>query len=173
MASKKNPWKTWHPSCVCTVCYILDGKGKVLLIERKKKGFGNGKICAPGGHQEKGETTEQCCIRETMEEVGLKVSNPVHVGKLNFLIPGNNMEGHVFIATEYEGTPVESSEARPFWADLSSLPFDKMFNDDTIWLPHALKYEPFTLFAVCDRDGNMLSYEIEFDCLNDGPNTVS
>ena len=73
------------------------------------------------------------------------------------------MEGHVYIATNYQGTPTESPEARPFWADLASLPFDRMFNDDTIWLPHALKYEPFTLYAICNKEGETLSYEIEFD----------
>ncbi len=163
VSKKKNLWKTWHPTSICTVCYIMDGKGKVLLIERKKKGFGNGKVCAPGGHREKGETTEQCCIRETMEEVGMKVFNPIHVGTLNFMIPNNDMEGHVYVATEYEGTPIETLEARPFWADISALPFDRMFNDDTIWLHHALNYEPFTLFAICNKDGDTLSYEIEFD----------
>ena len=151
-------WKDWKPSCVCTVCYILDGKGNVLLIRRKKDGFGSGKVSAPGGHLELGETVEQCCIRETFEEVGLIVEDPIHVGLLNFKIPGNDMEGHVYIATKFSGVLKESEEAQPFWNPVEDLPFDRMFSDDAVWLSHALNGECFVLDAPCDEDGTMLSY---------------
>lgn len=151
-------WKDWKPSCVCTVCYILDGKGNVLLIRRKKDGFGSGKVSAPGGHLELGETVEHCCIRETFEEVGLIVEDPIHVGLLNFKIPGNDMEGHVYIATKFSGVLKESEEAQPFWNPVEDLPFDRMFSDDAVWLSHALNGECFVLDAPCDEDGTMLSY---------------
>lgn len=151
-------WDGWSPSCVCTVCYILGSEDDVLLIRRRRKGFGSGKVSAPGGHLEIGETIRDCCIRETMEEVGLVVEDPVHVGLLNFKIPGNDMEGHVFVATKYSGKLEETDEATPFWNAMDALPFKDMFADDRVWLPHALRGENFILDAVCDENGTMQTY---------------
>ncbi len=43
--------------------------GKVLLLNHKKYGF----WLQPGGHIEDGETPDECAVRETLEETGLKI----------------------------------------------------------------------------------------------------
>lgn len=48
-------------------CIVID-KGKVLLVKQN-----DGHTAFPKGHIEKGETEEQCALRETFEETGLKV----------------------------------------------------------------------------------------------------
>ncbi|MCF0238589.1 MAG: 8-oxo-dGTP diphosphatase [Sphaerochaetaceae bacterium] len=154
-------WNSWEPDSICTLCYILDKKNnKVLLIRRKKKGFGSNKISGPGGHMEKGETPLLCAIRETQEEVGLRPINPSLVGILCFAIPNNNILGYVYIATEYEGKLKETSEAQPFWCPLDELPLNEMFNDDLIWLPRTLKGVSYTFFGVCHQDGTMTDFSI-------------
>lgn len=51
-------------SCGC----IVINNGEVLLVKHN-----DGHIAFPKGHIEKGETEEQCALRETFEETGLKV----------------------------------------------------------------------------------------------------
>ena len=47
-------WELWQPEKHAVITYIFSGD-KVLLIH-KKRGLGAGKVNAPGGHIEPGET---------------------------------------------------------------------------------------------------------------------
>jgi len=67
-------WLNWQPVEVGTLMYIFD-EDSVLLI-RKKRGLGAGKINGPGGRIESGETPLDCVVRETKEEVGVSPVNP-------------------------------------------------------------------------------------------------
>ena len=69
---------------VAVVVFVLDGAGRVLLIERAD----NGLWALPGGGQEFGESVSQAATRETREETGVDVevtgvvgiySDPRHV----------------------------------------------------------------------------------------------
>ena len=46
-------WSQWHPTVRCTLLFVLRD-GQVLLI-RKKRGLGAGKINGPGGKLDPGE----------------------------------------------------------------------------------------------------------------------
>ena len=59
-------WNHWQPRQLANLCFIVKD-GRVLLI-RKKRGLGAGKINGPGGRLEPGETTLAAAIRETQEE---------------------------------------------------------------------------------------------------------
>ncbi len=52
----------------CAVIFD-ESRKKVLLTKRAD----NGLWCLPGGKMESGETIEECCRREVMEETGLEV----------------------------------------------------------------------------------------------------
>lgn len=52
-----------------TNAVIFDEGNRVLLTRRTD----NGQWCLPGGAMESGETAAEACIREVMEETGLKV----------------------------------------------------------------------------------------------------
>ena len=54
---------------------------KILLGKRKSETHGDGEWSLPGGHLEKGESFEECCIREVFEETGLSIKN---ISKLTF-----------------------------------------------------------------------------------------
>jgi 8-oxo-dGTP diphosphatase len=45
---------------------------------------------------------------------------------------------HVFIGSEFLGTPTETDEAVPLWAPLDAIPYDRMWEDDIHWLPLVL-----------------------------------
>jgi 8-oxo-dGTP diphosphatase len=120
-------WKTWKPSMLATLMFIIDeAKGQVLLI-RKKRGLGAGKINGPGGKIDLGETSEQCAIRETQEELGVTALEPLKHGELWFqFVDGLSLHVDVFIATAHEGTAIETEEAIPLWTPLTALPLDEM-----------------------------------------------
>ena len=71
-------WDVWEPAETAVLCYLIVD-GSVLLIE-KKRGLGAGLVNAPGGHIEADETAAEAAVRETSEETGLTVQEPVHMG---------------------------------------------------------------------------------------------
>ena len=154
-------WKTWKPSMLATLMFIIDeGRGEVLLI-RKKRGLGAGKINGPGGKIDPGETSEQCAIRETQEELGVTALAPVKHGELWFqFVDGLSLHVDVFIATAHEGTAIETDEAIPPWTPLTALPLDEMWADDRFWLAEVLvEKKHFTGRFLFDGDA-MLTNEV-------------
>ena len=144
-------WDTWVPAEVATLCFIRK-EGKLLLIH-KKRGLGKGKINAPGGRQEKGETLEQTAVRETQEEVGLTPTGLLPAGRLDFAFTdGYSLQAHVFTATDAHGTLTETDEAAPFWCDENDLPYDEMWSDDRLWLPLLLDGTRFEAQFIFEND---------------------
>ncbi len=155
----------WIPRERATLCFVRVGT-EVLLIE-KKRGLGGGKVNGPGGKLEPGESPEQAAIRETQEEVGVTPSGLVKRAELRFqFLDGYSMECTVFVADGLEGEPHETAEAKPFWAAISALPYDRMWEDDRHWLGRALAGENLRGSFEFDED-RMTAMEIEVmtDCL--------
>ncbi len=127
-------WKTWEPRERATLCFLIQD-GQILLI-RKKRGLGAGKINGPGGRIEPGEEPHECAVRETSEEVGLTPLNVQNRGELHFqFADGYSLHCAVFVAHEYTGDLIETDEALPIWTPLDSIPYDEMWADDIHWLP--------------------------------------
>ena len=127
----------WQPDEVGTLMFVVDA-GKVLLIH-KKRGHGAGKINAPGGKIELAETAAECAVRETYEEVGIRVIAPRLMGTFKFVDRvASQWLGYAFVATAYEGQPVATPEARPEWFAIERIPFPKMWDADRFWLPEIL-----------------------------------
>src|SRR5438270_2458633 len=93
---------TWAPTVRANLCFIQK-HGRVLLI-RKKRGFGAGKINGPGGKIDPGETALESTVRETFEELLVTPLEPQQVGELFFDFR-NGMRLHcvVFVAHDFTG----------------------------------------------------------------------
>src|SRR3954468_14180813 len=103
-------WTTWIPRERANLCFIVKD-GRVLLI-RKKRGLGAGKINGPGGKIELGETALQSAIRETQEEIGVTPLEIEERGILCFqFVDGYSLHCVVFFAHGYEGELIETVEA--------------------------------------------------------------
>lgn len=72
----------WTPDILATLMFVVQD-GKILLI-RKKRGIGAGKVNGPGGKFEPGETALQCVLREVREELCIDVADAREMGVLNF-----------------------------------------------------------------------------------------
>jgi 8-oxo-dGTP diphosphatase len=70
---------------------VLDRKGRVLLIRRKHPPF-EGRYALPGGFVDVGETVEDACRRELLEETGVRVGKLRLVGV--YSDPARDPRGH-------------------------------------------------------------------------------
>lgn len=147
-----------------TTLLLMIKDGKILLGE-KKKGFGKGKLNGPGGKIEPGETPEQGMIRETREEVGITPTKYKEMGTVEFVEwykgEEQNVIFYLYVATEYEGKLKESDELKPYWFDLDNIPYDKMFEDDSYWMPIVLEGNKIQAFFEYDKEWKMVRYEVK------------
>ncbi len=127
---------------LATLCYILKD-GQLLLI-RKKRGIGAGKINGPGGKVDPDELPLAAAIRETEEEVGVTPVDPGLRGELVFYFKdGPTLRCLIYLARDFLGTPHETDEAVPLWYPVDALPYDQMWEDDREWLPLLLAEKHF------------------------------
>lgn len=156
-------WATWVPHEKATLVFVRcekDGEKGFYLIE-KKRGLGAGKINAPGGRFELGETAEECAIRECQEEIGLTPSGLILVAELSFVFAdGYSLFGYAFIASSYSGTLIETDEAKPFFCPEDKIPYEKMWADDILWLPLALEGKLVQGRFLFDGD-TMLAHDVK------------
>ena len=151
-------WSRWQAEIPATLVFVVND-GKILLID-KKTGIGKGKVNGPGGKIEKGESAEACAIRECHEELGITVSNLKYCGEHRFqFVDGLTIHVWVYLTSDFEGTPTESREAKPLWVALDDIPYEKMWEDDAIWIPMMLRDEQFRGRWIFDGD-RMLDYEL-------------
>lgn len=124
-----------------TLCFLMK-EGEICLA-MKKRDFGVGKYNGVGGKVKEGETIEQAALREMEEEIGV-TSEAGHLrgmGNIEFYFkdkPEWNQHMHIFVVENWDGEPQESEEMKPKWYKIDDIPFDKMWLDDTHWLPHVL-----------------------------------
>jgi len=120
------------------VCHIVNGD-RILLIY-KKRGHGAGKYNGVGGKIEEGESPKECVLREAKEELGIELMNVEKVGEIMFYnVNGEDWFVYIFLATNYRGKEKESDEVSPKWFPISRIPYEKMWEDDSIWLPKVLE----------------------------------
>lgn len=152
-------WSSFTPRERAVLCFIVKD-GRILLIH-KKRGLGAGKVNAPGGKIEPGETTLAAAIRETQEEIGVTPLELEQRGHLHFqFTDGYSLHCTVFQAADLHGTPIETAEADPFWSPLETIPYHDMWADDQHWLPHMLAGHTFLAYFTFDGE-NMLSKQVE------------
>jgi 8-oxo-dGTP diphosphatase len=151
-------WERWTPDDVATLLFVVQ-HGHVLLI-RKKRGLGAGKINAPGGRLEPGEAPIAAAVREVQEEVFVTPFGVEARGQLSFqFVDGYALHVHVFAAEGCEGEARETDEAIPHWTPLEHIPYAQMWADDAIWLPLMLGGREFCGRFVFDGD-TMLDHDV-------------
>ena len=152
-------WSTWAAVDPATLIFVIRD-GQILLIH-KKRGLGKGKINGPGGRLEPGEAPRAAALRELKEELGVTAVDPLLMGEHRFqFVDGYSTYVHVFRAPDLRGTPVETDEAVPLWVDLDAIPYDRMWEDDRLWLPLLVEGRRFSGYWIFDGD-RMLDYRLD------------
>lgn len=115
---------------------LRDAAGRVLLGRRAGVVYGAGLWGLPGGHVERGEGLAEAAVRETGEEVGLRV-NPADLrflGVSRYDLQGVMGADFFFLAERWEGTPHLTPEVSEIaWFLPDALPPDVL-----PWLPGVL-----------------------------------
>jgi len=152
-------WKSWRAVDPATLVFVVK-EDRVLLI-RKKRGLGAGKINGPGGRLESGENFKECAVREVREELGVTPLCMVKLGEHRFqFVDGYSIFVYVYRASDLEGLPIETDEAKPFWVGQDEIPFEDMWEDDRYWLPLLLEGKKFSGRWIFDGD-RMLDYQLD------------
>ena len=123
------------------LCMVYDDAGNILVQNRKDPTWPG--ICFPGGHIEPGESFVDSVIRETYEETGLTIENPILCGTKQFPMQSGERYVVFFYKTnQFSGELKSSDEGEVFWIprkDLDKyqlvedfLEMVKVFEDDRI-----------------------------------------
>ncbi|MFH1620829.1 MAG: 8-oxo-dGTP diphosphatase [Patescibacteria group bacterium] len=143
-----------------TLCYpVKDGQ---VLLAMKKRGFGTGKWNGPGGKVIEGELVEEACRREVLEETGILVGKLEPRGIIEFVFEGKSEDGqecHVFVTDDIRGEITETEEMKPQWFLLGEVPYQDMWEDDSIWLSGVLNGGRVNKRFYFDREMKMLRNE--------------
>ena len=144
-----------------TVNYIINKENEVLL-QKKRRGFGQGKWNGPGGKIDQDETPRDSAIREVKEETRLIMKEPKLVGEIEFIFTKNNEINnycYVFRCNEYEGSPIDTGEGELRWFEIDKVPYEKMWDDDKYWLKEVLNGGKAYKRFYFDDNGKVIKYE--------------
>ncbi len=147
-----------------TLCFLV--KDNKVLLAMKKRGFAEGLWNGAGG-KIKDEEIEEGAKRETKEEIDIDITEMEKVAVLHFYFPkdpikdGWNQDVHVFIVREWSGEPKETEEMKPRWFDIDKLSFEKMWSDDSLWLPRVLTGEKIEGWFAMDDNNGIEAYKIK------------
>ena len=101
-----------------TLCLVRDGDNYLLQNRLKSDWAG---FSLPGGHIEAGESIVESVIREVKEETGLTIYNPKLCGIKQFPIENGRYLVFLFVADEFDGNIVSSSEGKMYWINKNQL----------------------------------------------------
>ncbi|MFV0484815.1 MAG: NUDIX domain-containing protein [Candidatus Saccharimonadales bacterium] len=146
--------------------WVILKKGDRVLLGHKKRGFGKGNVNGIGGKLESGETPEQAIVRETSEEIGVTITKFQKVGFIVFdeLVYNGERQTcvmHCYIATRWDGEPIETDEIQPEWFNINDIPYKKMWADDEHWLPQVLDGEKVEARFKYNDDFEIVEFHVD------------
>lgn len=141
-----------------TLCYI-EKDHRYLMLHRVKKAhdINRDKYIGVGGHFERGESPEECLLREVREETGLTLLSYRMRGIITFLYGDDIVEYmHLFTADDFDGTLTECDEGDLVWIDKDKVADLPVWEGDRIFLKLLQEDAPFFMLKlVYDRDDRL------------------
>lgn len=130
----------------------------------KKRGFGKGRWNGVGGKPDPGENIDQTAIRETQEEIEVKLKEIELRAILDFYFPHSpdwNQQVIVYLAKSWDGVPKETEEMKPLWYKKDNLPLKEMWPDDKLWLPQVLNGSSVKAEFLFGENDIVLDYNVK------------
>ena len=128
-----------------TLCYI-EKENKYLMLHRtsKMKDGNKDKWIGVGGHFEKGESPEECLLREVKEETGLELTSYQFRGIVTFISdewPDEYM--CLYTADRYTGDIGNCDEGELVWVEKGKIMDLNIWEGDKIFLKLLTENQPF------------------------------
>eukprot|EP00088_Acartia_fossae_P061590 TRINITY_DN7403_c0_g1_i1.p1 TRINITY_DN7403_c0_g1~~TRINITY_DN7403_c0_g1_i1.p1 ORF type:complete len:170 (+),score=19.65 TRINITY_DN7403_c0_g1_i1:46-555(+) len=144
-------------------------KNDRILLGMKRRGTGKGLWQhAFAGKVENNESIQDAALRELHEETSLTATPDQlqYVGLFEYeftnpaLVPFV-MEVHIYRALSWSGHPKTSSEIRPKWFQITDIPFEDMWPDNSFWLQRSIQGENLYGYFLYEDWNTISSYHIE------------
>ena len=100
---------------------VIKKQDKYFVCRRLAHQHQGNKWEFPGGKVDAGETIEQALYRELKEEIGISACNATTLTQIDFNYPDKNVSLHVFLVSEFSGSPTGLEGQESIWVDYESL----------------------------------------------------
>lgn len=148
-------------SKLTTLCYIEKDE-KYLMLHRvlKKNDINKDKWIGVGGHFEKGESPEDCLLREVKEETGLTLTSYQFRGIITFTFSSQGKETDteymcLHTANGYEGELISCSEGNLEWVNKKDVFSLKLWEGDKIFFRLLKEGRPFFSLKLVYQDDEL------------------
>ncbi|MCI8539052.1 MAG: 8-oxo-dGTP diphosphatase [Oscillospiraceae bacterium] len=145
-----------------TLCY-LEREGQYLMLHRvsKKNDVNKDKWIGVGGKFERGETPEECLLREVREETGLTLLGYRFRGLLTFLYNEDDPE-YIFLYTsnQFEGELRDCDEGVLEWVDQDRLESLNLWEGDKIMFRLLREREDYFSLKLRYQGDTLLGAEV-------------
>lgn len=147
-----------------TLVLAFNNDNQVLLC-MKKRWFWVGKYNWAWWKVEWEETIIEAARRELWEETWIEVGIERLERRWIFHFyfadkPDWNQDVTLFVINNYTWEIEETEEMKPEWFDINKIPFDKMWPDDSYWLPRLLSWVMEVEYDFTfDNDGQIIEYK--------------
>ena len=148
-----------------TLVYLIQNDHWLMLLRNKKiNDINQNKWIGVGGKKEKNETIEECAIRETFEETGLKIQSLHYHGVVLFDYEKAESEKiYVYTSTDFTGVIHECNEGTLSWIKREDILNLNLWHGDKLFLNHLFHHfnDLFCLHLVYDKDDSLIHYDWE------------
>lgn len=141
-----------------TLCYI-EKNGCYLMLHRVKKenDINKDKWIGVGGHFEKGESPDDCLLREVKEETGLVLTDYKARGIVTFLSDDDPAEYmFLYTASGFSGKLTDCDEGTLEWVQISKVKDLNLWEGDKIFLDLLANDHSFFSLKLVYKQGKLV-----------------
>ena len=136
----------------------------MLLRNRKKDDANEGKWIGVGGKLERGESPEECCRREVLEETGLTVGTVRACGEILFVSDRWETETmYLFHSPDFTGEPHECDEGTLHWIPVEDIPDLSLWEGDRLFLPLIRSEKRYFRMTLVYKGDELVSHSVDVD----------
>lgn len=127
----------------------------------KKNDINKDKWIGVGGHFEKGESPEDCLLREVKEETGLTLDSFDFRGIVTFVYNDEPAEYmHLFTSKNFSGTLIDCNEGKLEWVSFEKINNLELWEGDKIFLKLLQKNSPFFSLKLVYNQGKLQNFTL-------------